>query len=253
MAHRPPSTILVAVDFGDASAHAVRLAGRLAAAFGAALRVVHADVLEVPAYFTREQIDGIERERARARVTAEDDVRQFVARTTAHPAAVTMVEGAPAEVVLDAARDADLIVMGTHGRRGPSRWWLGSVAERVVRAALVPVLVVHAGQEDAAGNAPVVVLGPERHDRAVREWAQAMADALGVEVEALAFAAECRPDAIAAASLVVVGVPDRPAHRGLHDAAVALARTCTWPTLFVPAVETPSGSEATRSLAAKVW
>ena len=39
---------------------------------------------------------------------------------------------------------ADLIIVGTHGRRGPGRWWLGSVAERVVRAATIPVLVTRA-------------------------------------------------------------------------------------------------------------
>lgn len=41
---------------------------------------------------------------------------------------------------------AELIVMGTHGRRGVARWMLGSVAERVVRLAQTPVLLVHADQ-----------------------------------------------------------------------------------------------------------
>lgn len=43
--------------------------------------------------------------------------------------------------------DADLIVMGTHGRRGLNRWLLGSVTERVVRAASAPVLTVRTGGE----------------------------------------------------------------------------------------------------------
>ena len=42
-----------------------------------------------------------------------------------------------------AAHDIDLIVIGTHGRSGASRWLLGSVAEAVVRAAACPVLTVH--------------------------------------------------------------------------------------------------------------
>ncbi|MDH3404590.1 MAG: universal stress protein [Acidobacteriota bacterium] len=47
-------------------------------------------------------------------------------------------------VILDYAREAgaDLIVMGTHGRRGPMRWFLGSVAEEVLRHATCPVLAV---------------------------------------------------------------------------------------------------------------
>jgi nucleotide-binding universal stress UspA family protein len=41
---------------------------------------------------------------------------------------------------------AELIVMGTHGRRGIARWMLGSVAERVVRLAHTPILLVHASE-----------------------------------------------------------------------------------------------------------
>jgi nucleotide-binding universal stress UspA family protein len=50
----------------------------------------------------------------------------------------------PAEVILDYAdkNDVDLIVIATHGRSGVSRWAFGSVAERVVRHAKVPVLSV---------------------------------------------------------------------------------------------------------------
>lgn len=43
--------------------------------------------------------------------------------------------------------DVDLIVMGTHGRRGLDRWLLGSVTERVVRTAEVPVLTVRGTEE----------------------------------------------------------------------------------------------------------
>lgn len=52
--------------------------------------------------------------------------------------------GRPWDVLVDAAtrENAQLIVMGTHGRRGAARWLLGSVAERTVRAAPCPVLVL---------------------------------------------------------------------------------------------------------------
>jgi nucleotide-binding universal stress UspA family protein len=65
------------------------------------------------------------------------------------PAAVRyetlVVSGDPAEQVLSTARtlDADLIVMGTHGRKGFSHLVLGSVAERVVRESQTPVLTAH--------------------------------------------------------------------------------------------------------------
>jgi nucleotide-binding universal stress UspA family protein len=43
---------------------------------------------------------------------------------------------------------ADLIVLGTHGRRGVGRWLLGSDAERIARYAPVPVLLVRAPESD---------------------------------------------------------------------------------------------------------
>jgi nucleotide-binding universal stress UspA family protein len=57
-----------------------------------------------------------------------------------------VVEGVPHEAILEYAddEDVDLIVMGTHGRTGLSRSLLGSVTERVVRSAEMPVLTVRA-------------------------------------------------------------------------------------------------------------
>jgi nucleotide-binding universal stress UspA family protein len=60
-------------------------------------------------------------------------------------------EGAPARKIVDLSKDHDLIVMGTLGRTGISKLLLGSVAERVVRFAHCPVLVVrsHEGEEES--------------------------------------------------------------------------------------------------------
>jgi nucleotide-binding universal stress UspA family protein len=54
-----------------------------------------------------------------------------------------LMHGDPVEMILDGARDwnADLIVMGTHGRRGLSHFFLGSTAERVLQRSSLPVLV----------------------------------------------------------------------------------------------------------------
>ena len=55
-----------------------------------------------------------------------------------------LAHGRPAEVVVQEAerRQADLIVMSTHGRSGPGRWVLGSVADRVLHGATMPLLLV---------------------------------------------------------------------------------------------------------------
>ena len=68
--------------------------------------------------------------------------------------------GDAAEEITALAREAgcDLIVMGTHGRTGLARWLMGSVAEKVLRHALCPVLTVKTPTplaETAADSAPV--------------------------------------------------------------------------------------------------
>jgi nucleotide-binding universal stress UspA family protein len=72
-----------------------------------------------------------------------------------------IAQGIPAEQIVQIASDldADLIVVGTHGRRGVKRFMLGSIAERVVRLATCPVLVerpktVHAAEAEAPNIEP---------------------------------------------------------------------------------------------------
>ncbi|MCI0713681.1 MAG: universal stress protein [Chloroflexi bacterium] len=64
---------------------------------------------------------------------------------------VKVIEGLVAENILDYARfqNADVIVMGTHGRSGVGRWVFGSVAERVLRASICPVLLIRAHEDNS--------------------------------------------------------------------------------------------------------
>ncbi|MFM8593438.1 MAG: universal stress protein [Chloroflexota bacterium] len=59
----------------------------------------------------------------------------------------TVGSGFAARGILDATKPGDLLVMSSHGRSGPVRWLLGSVAEEVTRHATVPVLLVRASEE----------------------------------------------------------------------------------------------------------
>jgi universal stress protein A len=65
-------------------------------------------------------------------------------RATGLPVSTMLLRGAPHEAIVNTAdsEHVDLIVMGTHGRRGLSHLLLGSVAERVVRTAKVPVMTL---------------------------------------------------------------------------------------------------------------
>jgi nucleotide-binding universal stress UspA family protein len=144
-----PQAILAAVDFEEASASAVALAGLIAQTLGARLTVLHAESAEVPPYLTSAQVRSMEAERQQSRAAAAAYLREFVARATPVNTETRLVAGTATDAILLAAGEFDLVVVGTHGRRGPRRWWLGSVAERVVRGAAVPVIVTHALEPDA--------------------------------------------------------------------------------------------------------
>ena len=85
---------------------------------------------------------------ALAHVAAENEVRAAVAEASDVPVVVTVVEGHARQVLLDAAKDALLLVVGRRGRSGWPGLTLGSVSEACVRHAPCPVVVVnHPGDE----------------------------------------------------------------------------------------------------------
>jgi universal stress protein A len=143
--------ILCPVDFSTHADSAVTLAARLAHAVGAKLTLVHAFSLpvmpmpEAPVVFAHDQL-----------VVLEDKLRDALARVaeTARAHGVVevetrLIEGAPADAIVTAARDlaVDVIVMSTHGRTGLAHVLVGSVAEHVVRTAPCPVLTCRQAKE----------------------------------------------------------------------------------------------------------
>jgi nucleotide-binding universal stress UspA family protein len=183
----PPRQILVATDFGDAAAQAARIAGELARAFDASITAVHAESFEAPPYFTREQVDAIEHQRRNARRGAA----QYLARTVARLAGVDVrpvVTDAPAvDAILSAAAGHDLIVLGTHGRRGAARWWAGSVAEQVARHATIPVLVVRTDTASASALFSTIrLVADAESDPDVRAYADGLGGPFGGQTTAAA-------------------------------------------------------------------
>lgn len=71
--------------------------------------------------------------------------RQLAEAAEVPVAAAHALDEAPVEAILAAAEDHDLVVMGTHGRRGLNRFMLGSVTEQVLRRCQTPLLVIHSG------------------------------------------------------------------------------------------------------------
>lgn len=135
--------ILVPTDLSDCSLEAVQYAQVVAGQAKATIELLH--IMEPASYgidFTIESAD--EREQKRKAATEQLDALscQFTAMGIA--AKVSLRGGRPSEAILEvAARSAsDLIVMGTHGRRGLSHMWAGSVTEAVLRRGTIPVLAV---------------------------------------------------------------------------------------------------------------
>ncbi|OGL09840.1 MAG: hypothetical protein A3I14_19600 [Candidatus Rokubacteria bacterium RIFCSPLOWO2_02_FULL_73_56] len=141
--------VLHATDFSKASAPAFARALETARTSRARLALVH--VLMPPAMFLEDSVLSartLRELREQARRGAQDRLAPFLARARRRRVrAVAVVrEGLPAdEIVAEARRRrADLIVVGTHGRTGLRRFFLGSVAARVVTLARCPVLTVGA-------------------------------------------------------------------------------------------------------------
>lgn len=232
----PPKAVLVAVDFGDASARAVVLAGAVAAAFGARLHAVHAERFEPPPYFTLEQIARLEAERRLSETAAAGHLARFVANATPCPVEARIADEPPVDAILHAAASADLIVVGTHGRSGPGRWWLGSVAERVVRGARVPVLVTRAGgAAPPVGFDRIVLVGngiePASDGLLV---AQGLADAFKGRVIPVGSVTRCKPDVMEGASLVVMEMGSSHSAWSITDPVAKVLGACERPVLFVP-------------------
>ena len=139
--------ILHASDFSKASGRAFQTAMTMAKANRARLTVVHVIVpfeLVVPEQYvdsgTLDQLAAQARQWGQRQLAKlADRAKRTGARTT-----TLLREGDPAQQIVRAARSerADLIVVGTHGRRGFSKLLLGSVAERVVGTAPCPVVTV---------------------------------------------------------------------------------------------------------------
>ena len=139
--------ILVPVDGSETSYEAVAQAAELAKAFGGKITVVQ--VLALDPYIAAEYIsatqtnDLIERARTSVLKTLEEAAAKF--SDLGIPVEAKLLEGQVVhrEIIREAETSkADLIVIGSHGRTGLKRLFLGSVAQSVLGEAHIPVLVV---------------------------------------------------------------------------------------------------------------
>jgi nucleotide-binding universal stress UspA family protein len=140
------NTILVAVDESEAANAAFDLALRMARSEGDKLILVNvldvAKLVAVAGYEAPYPIDAIAMMKESSEQLLAD--AKATADKAGVPAETFMVEGDTCDEILRVAKEqnAGLICIGTHGRKGLSRLFLGSVAEGVLRNATVPVLAI---------------------------------------------------------------------------------------------------------------
>ena len=135
--------IIVPLDFSSSSQSTIDYASMIAERFAATLILVH--VIESLPYSITDTFQIVEHRRALETLASSllrnlsDDLRARKLDVKTH-----LVWGNPSREILAKARreKADLIVMGTHGRSGLPHMVMGSVAEKTVRLARIPVLTV---------------------------------------------------------------------------------------------------------------
>ncbi|HEX6642831.1 MAG TPA: universal stress protein [Thermoanaerobaculia bacterium] len=181
--------ILVPTDLSEFSKSAAAWAAMFHRHLGSNVTLLYADEPYVP-------FDALEGPAAYAlqrqpefQIRLSDELKKFAAECFPNSESfleTVIVEGAPAKAIVDTANkiDADVILMGTHGRRGWSRMFLGSVTEQVVRATERPLLSVPPSNATPAGPKIAKIVCPVNFTEVGR---QALEEAVAL---AAAFAAE---------------------------------------------------------------
>lgn len=134
--------VICAVDFSPSTKMTIEMARQIAEADQGTVILLHVVPMPVEAMGQPLMVEPLS--------GAEDDARirlnRIAAESLAHAYQIEVVTGDPAPSIIEVAQEqsADLIVMATHGRTGLSHFFLGSVAERVVRESPIPVMTVRA-------------------------------------------------------------------------------------------------------------
>lgn len=137
--------ILVPLDGSMFGEHALPLALSIARRAGGNIRMVHVHpVLDATMYAPALSDEALDERLREGEKSYLNGVAQRLAKFITVPVSSTLLEGPDiaASLCASARSDTDIIVMTTHGRGALGRFWLGSVADRLVRHVPVPMLLV---------------------------------------------------------------------------------------------------------------
>lgn len=210
-------TIVAAVDASPGSRAALHQAARLAAQAGATLHVVHADAyMQSSGVSDPSEVPPSPTLRLETERFAEDELAPLEPADRPDDVRIAVVRGVSTPVALleyVTRVSADLLVMGTHGRRGVGRLLLGSVAEACVAEAPCPVLTLPERAADTlpSPEAPVLVaVDFSGRSREAIEVGQGLAALYGAPLELVHVVQNAGPyPAVGRDVLAVAGAPPR--------------------------------------------
>lgn len=177
--------ILVPLDFSDAGIYALQAARKIADLFEGSITPFHS-------YVPVSDMFGLETTPAPMENPEEIEkmhhmhLQEFVSDANVPASLLTEPEisiGNPAQAIVEAAGEFDLIVMSSHGRSGFSRFFLGSVSDKVLRTAHVPVLTVNKEKQLHDLRRIMVATDFSGHSKKAFPVARAFAEASGAKID----------------------------------------------------------------------
>lgn len=176
----PLRGVVVGVDGSPSSEHALRWAAGQARLTG---RDLHAVITwDVPVMYDMPLTGEFDWSGDAARALAKT-VENVLGEPDASHVLRHVIQGGPARVLIDAGRDADLLVVGSRGHGGLPGLLIGSVSQHVIAHAACPLVLVHEHQA-TTGRIVVGVDGSRESAEALR-WAAGQADLTGAELHAV--------------------------------------------------------------------
>ncbi len=145
--------ILVPLDFSDTGTYSLKAAKKMVKIFDGSITPLHSYMpvsnLDSPGMYGLETMsvphtDPAQMEKMHREHLGET-VEKIIPENLIDDYIITI--GRPAQAITETAQDFDMIVMGSHGRSGFSRFFMGSVSDKVLRTAHIPVLVVNEEQQ----------------------------------------------------------------------------------------------------------
>lgn len=179
--------ILVPLDFSDISIHALHSAQVLAKLFGGSITPFHSylpvNELDTPYSFdhsTAPMEDYGEIEKAIHKRLGEVAKKEVDAQYLKEP---KVALGNPAQAIVEESEAYDMVVMNTHGRTGFTRFFLGSVSEKVLRLSHTPVLIVNQERELAGLDRIMVTTDFSERSKDAFPYVKMIAQKAGSKVE----------------------------------------------------------------------